>query len=183
MVLVILLLKCRQSRSDISWKGDACEFTSLLIHKAVARVSIAGYFCGRTSLWWRRWGRKRHSHLHGGWKVSCVQNRCRVQCLCVNRSCHLCELALVFPSLIRPSNDSFDRASKILSHMGKNLVHCGDVGTGDYKKPQSTVWSKMSKWHIHFFGIAGGVAKLCNNLVLAISMIGVSEVFRLLQFF
>jgi 3-hydroxyisobutyrate dehydrogenase len=54
--------------------------------------------------------------------------------VCLNMSCHLCEPALVFPSLIRPSNDSFDRASKILSHMGKNLVHCGDVGTGDYKK-------------------------------------------------
>jgi len=34
--------------------------------------------------------------------------------------------------------------------MGKNIIHCGDVGSG-------------------------GIAKLCNNLALAISMIGTSE--------
>ncbi len=38
--------------------------------------------------------------------------------------------------------------------MGKNIVHCGDSGTGQ-------------------------VAKVCNNLVLGISMIGVSEAMNL----
>ncbi len=38
--------------------------------------------------------------------------------------------------------------------MGKNIVHCGDAG-------------------------AGGITKLCNNLSLAISMIGTSEAMAL----
>jgi 3-hydroxyisobutyrate dehydrogenase len=41
-----------------------------------------------------------------------------------------------------------------LAHMGKNIVHCGDSGTGQ-------------------------VAKICNNLVLGISMIGVAEAMNL----
>ena len=41
-------------------------------------------------------------------------------------------------------------ADGVLGIMGGNIVHCGDVGTGE-------------------------VAKLCNNLVLAISMAGVAE--------
>ncbi|EFW86611.1 3-hydroxyisobutyrate dehydrogenase [Pseudomonas savastanoi pv. glycinea] len=38
----------------------------------------------------------------------------------------------------------------VLEQMGRNIVHCGDVGTGQ-------------------------IAKICNNMLLAISMIGVSE--------
>lgn len=49
---------------------------------------------------------------------------------------------------------SFDEAKKYLSVMGKNVVHCGDVGTGQ-------------------------AAKICNNMLLAISMIGVSEAMNL----
>lgn len=48
----------------------------------------------------------------------------------------------------------FDRARPILTAMGRNIVHCGPVGTGE-------------------------VAKLCNNLLLAISMIGVAEAMNL----
>lgn len=40
--------------------------------------------------------------------------------------------------------------------MGKNIVHCGGPGTG-------------------------GVTKLCNNLSLAISMIGTSEAMALVS--
>jgi 3-hydroxyisobutyrate dehydrogenase len=42
----------------------------------------------------------------------------------------------------------------VLEAMGKNIVHCGDVGTGQ-------------------------VAKICNNLVLGITMAGVSEAMAL----
>jgi 3-hydroxyisobutyrate dehydrogenase len=45
---------------------------------------------------------------------------------------------------------AFDLAKPVLACMGKNIVHCGDAGTGQ-------------------------VAKVANNLVLAISMIAVSE--------
>jgi 3-hydroxyisobutyrate dehydrogenase len=48
----------------------------------------------------------------------------------------------------------FQRALPVLQGMGKNVVHCGGVGTGE-------------------------VVKLCNNMVLAISMIGVSEAMNL----
>ncbi|MEJ3648073.1 3-hydroxyisobutyrate dehydrogenase [Pseudomonas bubulae] len=44
----------------------------------------------------------------------------------------------------------FDTLHPVLEQMGRNIVHCGDVGTGQ-------------------------VAKICNNLLLGISMVGVSE--------
>jgi 3-hydroxyisobutyrate dehydrogenase len=47
-----------------------------------------------------------------------------------------------------------ERARPVLGAMGRNVVHCGPVGNGE-------------------------VAKLCNNLLLAISMIGVSEAMSL----
>lgn len=52
------------------------------------------------------------------------------------------------------SEEVFSQASRVLKYMGANVVHCGDVGTGQ-------------------------VAKLCNNMILAISMIGVSEAMNL----
>ncbi|WP_137819784.1 3-hydroxyisobutyrate dehydrogenase [Pseudomonas sp. 2FG] len=48
----------------------------------------------------------------------------------------------------------FDRAQPILAAMGKNIVHCGDSGNGQ-------------------------VAKVANNMLLGISMIGVSEAMAL----
>ena len=48
----------------------------------------------------------------------------------------------------------FDEAAMILKLMGKNIVHCGAIGNGQ-------------------------VAKLCNNMMLGISMIGVSEAMSL----
>lgn len=48
----------------------------------------------------------------------------------------------------------FVAAKELLSCMGKNIVYCGDVGTG-------------------------GAAKICNNMLLAISMIGTSETMNL----
>jgi 3-hydroxyisobutyrate dehydrogenase len=44
----------------------------------------------------------------------------------------------------------FETVKPVLAAMGKNIVHCGESGNGQ-------------------------VAKICNNMVLAISMIGVSE--------
>lgn len=46
--------------------------------------------------------------------------------------------------------ETFEAVKPVLSCMGKNLVHCGDVGTGQ-------------------------VAKICNNLILGISMTAVAE--------
>ncbi|MDX1369576.1 3-hydroxyisobutyrate dehydrogenase [Pseudomonas sp.] len=48
----------------------------------------------------------------------------------------------------------FERAQPILAAMGKNIVHCGDAGNGQ-------------------------VAKVANNMLLGISMIGVSEAMAL----
>jgi 3-hydroxyisobutyrate dehydrogenase len=42
----------------------------------------------------------------------------------------------------------------VLMQMGRNIVHCGEVGTGQ-------------------------IAKICNNMLLAISMIGISEAMAL----
>ncbi|MBN3723026.1 3-hydroxyisobutyrate dehydrogenase [Burkholderia sp. Ac-20379] len=52
--------------------------------------------------------------------------------------------------MVGGSAEAFAHVSPILSGMGRNLVHCGPVGMGQ-------------------------VAKICNNLVLGISMAGVAE--------
>jgi 3-hydroxyisobutyrate dehydrogenase len=48
----------------------------------------------------------------------------------------------------------FERIAPVLKQMGKNIVHCGAAGTGQ-------------------------VAKICNNMILGISMIAVSEAMNL----
>jgi len=49
---------------------------------------------------------------------------------------------------------AFAAAKPVLENMGKKVVHCGEAG-------------------------AGQAAKICNNMILGISMIGVSEAFAL----
>ncbi|CAG5114969.1 unnamed protein product, partial [Candidula unifasciata] len=56
--------------------------------------------------------------------------------------------------MVGGSESSFNQAKVILDSMGKNVVHCGVVGTGQ-------------------------AAKICNNMLLAISMIGTSETMNL----
>jgi 3-hydroxyisobutyrate dehydrogenase len=56
--------------------------------------------------------------------------------------------------MVGGGKDSFSAASAILQAMGKKIVHCGDTG-------------------------AGQVAKICNNLILGISMNAVSEAMNL----
>ena len=52
------------------------------------------------------------------------------------------------------AREAFDKARPILEAMGKRVVHCGEAG-------------------------AGQAAKICNNMMLGISMIGVCEAFVL----
>lgn len=52
--------------------------------------------------------------------------------------------------MIGADDVTFEKTKSVLMHMGKNLVHCGDIG-------------------------AGQIAKICNNLVLGISMVAVAE--------
>jgi len=54
------------------------------------------------------------------------------------------------------SDEAFARAEPILKPMGARIVHCGDAG-------------------------AGQAAKICNNMILGISMIGVAEAFVLAE--
>lgn len=54
------------------------------------------------------------------------------------------------------SSEAFSRAEPILALMGAKIVHCGDAG-------------------------AGQAAKICNNMILGISMIGVAEAFVLAE--
>jgi 3-hydroxyisobutyrate dehydrogenase len=56
--------------------------------------------------------------------------------------------------MVGGATDVFERIAPLLRHMGKNIVHCGAAGTGQ-------------------------VAKICNNMLLGISMIGVSEAMNL----
>lgn len=52
--------------------------------------------------------------------------------------------------MVGADDQTFEAAKPVLSLMGKNIVHCGAVGTGQ-------------------------VAKICNNLILGISMTAVAE--------
>jgi 3-hydroxyisobutyrate dehydrogenase len=54
------------------------------------------------------------------------------------------------------SKEAFDNAKPILEAMGRKVVHCGEAG-------------------------AGQAAKICNNMMLGISMIGVCEAFVLAE--
>lgn len=54
------------------------------------------------------------------------------------------------------SAKAFEMAKPVLDGMGRKVVHCGDAG-------------------------AGQAAKICNNMILGISMIGVSEAFVLAE--
>ncbi|TGD98688.1 3-hydroxyisobutyrate dehydrogenase [Methylobacterium nonmethylotrophicum] len=54
------------------------------------------------------------------------------------------------------SAEAFARAEPILARMGRKVVHCGEAG-------------------------AGQAAKICNNMILGISMIGVAEAFVLAE--
>jgi 3-hydroxyisobutyrate dehydrogenase len=54
------------------------------------------------------------------------------------------------------SREAFAQAEPILAAMGKRVVHCGEAG-------------------------AGQAAKICNNMILGISMIGVAEAFVLAE--
>jgi 3-hydroxyisobutyrate dehydrogenase len=56
--------------------------------------------------------------------------------------------------MVGATPELFARVQPVLAKMGKNIVHCGDSGNGQ-------------------------VAKICNNMLLAISMIGVSEAMSL----
>jgi 3-hydroxyisobutyrate dehydrogenase len=54
------------------------------------------------------------------------------------------------------AKDAFDRAEPILARMGRRIIHCGEAGTGQ-------------------------AAKICNNMILGISMLGVCEAFVLAE--
>ena len=56
--------------------------------------------------------------------------------------------------MVGGADDAFARARPVLEAMGKKIVHCGGAG-------------------------AGQAAKICNNMILGISMIGVCEAFVL----
>lgn len=56
--------------------------------------------------------------------------------------------------MVGGKEEAYEKAVKVLQHMGKNVIHTGPSGTGQ-------------------------AAKICNNLLLAVSMIGVSEAMNL----
>jgi 3-hydroxyisobutyrate dehydrogenase len=49
-----------------------------------------------------------------------------------------------------PNEEDYEKAKIVLAGMGKNFFHCGDIGTGE-------------------------IAKICNNMILGIQMVAVSE--------
>ncbi len=60
----------------------------------------------------------------------------------------------VLTFMVGGDKESCDQATPLLECMGRAVVHCGDSGTGQ-------------------------VAKMCNNMLLGIGMIGTSEALQL----
>ncbi|MBL0373605.1 3-hydroxyisobutyrate dehydrogenase [Rhizobium sp. KVB221] len=58
--------------------------------------------------------------------------------------------------MVGGTSQAFAKAEPILAQMGKRIIHCGDAGTGQ-------------------------MAKVCNNMILGISMAGVCEAFVLAE--
>ena len=58
--------------------------------------------------------------------------------------------------MVGGSRDAFQKGGPVLQNMGKRIVHCGDAG-------------------------AGQAAKICNNMILGITMAGVCEAFVLAE--
>ncbi|MFJ5369601.1 3-hydroxyisobutyrate dehydrogenase [Bosea sp. CER48] len=58
--------------------------------------------------------------------------------------------------MVGGAEDAFDKGEPILAKVGRKIVHCGGAGNGQ-------------------------AAKICNNMILGISMIGVSEAFVLAE--
>jgi 3-hydroxyisobutyrate dehydrogenase len=58
--------------------------------------------------------------------------------------------------MVGGATEAFARGEPFLSEMGKRVVHCGEAG-------------------------AGQAAKICNNMILGVSMIGVAEAFVLAE--
>ncbi|XP_014279409.1 probable 3-hydroxyisobutyrate dehydrogenase, mitochondrial [Halyomorpha halys] len=55
--------------------------------------------------------------------------------------------------MVGGKEEDVDKAKPILSAMGKNIIHCGELGSGQ-------------------------IAKMCNNLLLGITMYGAAEIFH-----
>ncbi len=58
--------------------------------------------------------------------------------------------------MVGGTEQAFDKAKPILTHMGKKIIHTGAAGSGQ-------------------------AAKICNNMILGVSMIAVSEAFTLAE--
>ncbi|XP_062519738.1 3-hydroxyisobutyrate dehydrogenase, mitochondrial-like [Corticium candelabrum] len=56
--------------------------------------------------------------------------------------------------MVGGSTEAYEEAKKVLESMGKKIFHCGDIGMGE-------------------------AVKICNNMVLAITMIGTAEAMNL----
>jgi len=63
-----------------------------------------------------------------------------------------CDAQLTF--IVGGSEDGFSRAKPLLSNMGANVIHCGASGCGQ-------------------------AVKICNNMMLAVAMIGTAETINL----
>ena len=76
--------------------------------------------------------------------------------------------------------DRFDDAKEILSKMGKNVVHCGASGTGQVVS-RIFLYNLLPELLREFVFVFVNVkaAKICNNMLLGISMIGTAEAMNL----
>uniref|UniRef100_A0A0M3IG10 3-hydroxyisobutyrate dehydrogenase, mitochondrial n=1 Tax=Ascaris lumbricoides TaxID=6252 RepID=A0A0M3IG10_ASCLU len=95
---------------------------------------------------------------------------------------------------------SFRQANEILKFMGKNVIHCGKVGSGQATKICNNMLlgiqmigvaetmnlgiklavGKQQKFAIICYWVGSGQAtKICNNMLLGIQMIGVAETMNL----
>lgn len=83
--------------------------------------------------------------------------------------------------MVGGAEEEFTAAKELLSCMGANVVYCGQVGTGQVR--DTLVHPHIELLHSLSLMSGGCVffqaAKICNNMLLAIGMIGTSETMNL----
>lgn len=89
--------------------------------------------------------------------------------------------------MVGGAEEEFTAAKELLSCMGANVVYCGQVGTGQVLADNSSLFQYSHKnlfvcatrWFNVYNLILSQAAKICNNMLLAIGMIGTSETMNL----
>lgn len=81
--------------------------------------------------------------------------------------------------MVGGAEEEFTAAKELLSCMGANVVYCGQVGTGQVRATLLHLHIELIRSLMSGGSVLFQAAKICNNMLLAIGMIGTSETMNL----